>query len=166
MNKDDSLAVYLKNVIPELVEDDKFSSSGIVVSIPQESPEGAIVRKEETALSLFNRTLYYSRNWINPGHRLGDNKHNVSVTISVKDNEWDELRNQMWEHRNLYSGISLLPYDGGTYQQAPFEDCSKQEYEKLSSYLKDIDLKQVKEETDNTVRVETVACSGGVCEIV
>jgi ribonucleotide reductase alpha subunit len=166
MNKDDSLAVYLKNTIPSLVEDDIFSSTGVVVSIPQESPNGAILRENETALSLFNRTLYYSRNWVNPGHRYGDNKHNVSVTISVKDNEWEDLRNQMWENRDLYSGISLLPYDGGNYQQAPFEECSKEKYEEMSKQVKDIDLKQVKEETDNTARVKTVACSGGACEIV
>lgn len=166
MNKDDSLAVYLKNTIPDLVEDDIFSSTGVVVSIPQESPEGAILRENETALLLFNRTLYYSRNWINPGHRVGDNKHNVSVTISVKDNEWDELRNQMWEHRDLYSGISLLPYDGGSYKQAPFEECTKEKYEEMIKLVKEIDLKQVKEETDNTTRVETVACSGNSCEIV
>lgn len=166
MNKDDSLAVYLKNAIPELVEDDIFSSTGVVVSIPQESPEGATLRENETALSLLNRTLYYSRNWVNPGHRVGDNKHNVSVTISVKDNEWDELRNQMWEHRDLYSGISLLPYDGGNYKQAPFEDCSKEKYQEMSKLVKEVDLKQVKEETDNTARVESVACGGGSCEVV
>jgi ribonucleoside-diphosphate reductase alpha chain len=166
MNKDDSLAVYLKHAIPNLVEDDLFSSTGVVVSIPQESPEGAILRENETALSLFNRTLYYSRNWINSGHRYGDNKHNVSVTISVKDNEWENLRNQMWENRDLYAGISLLPYNGGTYQQAPFEDCTKEKYEEMSKLVKEIDLKQVKEETDNTTRVESIACSGNACEIV
>lgn len=166
MNKDDSLAVYLKNTIPELVEDDVFSSTGVVVSIPQESPEGAIIRENETALTLLNRTLFYSRNWVNPGHRTGDNKHNVSVTISVKDNEWEELRNQMWDYRDLYSGISLLPYDGGSYQQAPFEDINKEKYDEMSKLVKEIDLKQVKEETDNTARVETVACSGGACEII
>lgn len=165
MNKDDSLAVYLKNVIPELVEDDLFSSTGVVVSIPQASPEGAIVREKETALTLLNRSLYYSRNWINPGHRSGDNKHNVSVTISVKENEWNELREQMWEHRELYSGISLLPYDGGTYQQAPFEETTKENYNELAKHLKDIDLKQVKEESDKTSRAEIIACGGGKCEI-
>ena len=72
----------------------------------------------------------------------------------------------MWEHRELYSGISLLPYDGSTYKQMPFEECTKDRYEELSQMVKEIDLKQVKEESDNTVRIETVACSGGACEIV
>jgi ribonucleoside-triphosphate reductase (thioredoxin) len=165
MNKDDALAVYLKSVIPELVEDDVTSSSGVVVSIPQESPEGSILRENETAITLLNRALYYNRNWINPGHRYGDNKHNVSVTISVKDNEWTELKDSMWENRNLYSGISLLPFDGGNYKQAPFEECNKETYDNMSKLVKEIDLKHVKEEQDNTNRIEQLACVGGVCLI-
>jgi hypothetical protein len=166
MNKDDSLAVYLKNKIPNLVEDDLFSSTGVVVSIPQKSPDGALTREKETAIDLFNRTINYNRNWVQEGHRSGDNYHNVSVTISVKEKEWDELKELMWKNRKSYSGISLLPYDGGTYKQAPFEDCSKEVYEEMSNFVSDVDLKEVKEENDNTVRIETVACSGGVCEIV
>lgn len=166
MNASDALAVYLQNAIPELVEIDVTSSNGVVVSIPQESPEGAIMRQNETALTLLNRSLYYSRNWITPGHREGDNKHNVSVTISVKENEWLDLREAMWDNRNVYSGISLLPYDGGTYKQAPFEECNKETYEKMSSYVQELDLKQVTEEKDNTNRMELLACSGGVCEII
>lgn len=165
MNKDDSLAVYLKSVIPELVEDDLFSSSGVVISIPQESPENAIIRSNETALGLFNRTMEYNKNWVVPGHRSGDNKHNVSVTISVKDNEWDELCEQMWKNRNSYSGISLLPFDGGNYQQAPFEECTKDKFEEMSKLVKEIDLKMVREEMDNTNRIDQLACSGGQCEI-
>lgn len=165
MNKDDNLAVYLRSVIPELVEDDIFSSSGVVVSIPQESPEGAIVREVETADKLLERTLMYRKNWIEPGYRSGANQHNVSVTISVKDHEWDDLREAMWKHKDQYSGISLLPYDGGTYKQAPFEDCTKEKYEEMSKLVKEIDLKQVKEEKDNTNRIEQLACAGGQCEI-
>ena len=165
MNKDDALAVYLKNTIPDLVEDDIFSKSGVVVTIPQESPENALTRHDETAASLLNRSLSYRKNWIEPGHRTGSNKHNVSVTISVKEDEWDELRESMWLNRDNYSGISLLPFDGGSYQQAPFEDCTKEKYEELSQLVKEIDLKQVREESDNTNRVEQLACAGGQCEI-
>lgn len=165
MNKDDALAVYLKHAIPELVEDDVTSSSGVVVSIPQESPAGSIIRDQETALGLLDRALFYNKNWVNPGHREGVNKHNVSVTISVKEHEWDELREAMWENRKSYSGISLLPYDGGNYQQAPFEEISKEKYEEMNKLVKDLDLKQVKEEQDNTDRMGQLACVGGVCEI-
>ena len=165
MNKDDSLAVYLKSVMPELVEDDLFSSTGVVVSIPQESPENSITRAKETAESLFNRSLQYNKNWVAYGHRKGDNKHNVSVTISVKDSEWEKVKELMWLNREHYSGISLLPYDGGNYKQAPFEECTKEKYEEMMKLVKDVDLKQVREETDNTTRIEQLACSGGLCEI-
>jgi ribonucleoside-triphosphate reductase len=165
MNADDALAVYLKNVMPELVEPDLFSSSGVVVTIPQESPGGSMTRHQETAESLLNRTLFYRKNWIEPAHRYGDNHHNVSVTISVKEHEWDSLKELLWNNRDNYSGISLLPFDGGTYQQAPFEDCSKEKYEELSIMVKDIDLKHIKEEYDTTKRAEVVACGGGNCEV-
>lgn len=165
MNKDDALAVYLKSVIPELVEDDIFSSNGVVVSIPQESPSNSIIREQETAQSLLQRALLYNKNWVKPGHISGDNSHNVSVTISVKDDEWDDLREAMWNHRLEYTGISLLPYDGGTYQQAPFEDCSKQTYEDMCQLVKEIDLTKVVEHEDKTERIEQLACAGGACEI-
>jgi ribonucleoside-diphosphate reductase alpha chain len=166
MNKDDALAVYLKHAVPDLVEDDMFSSSGVVVSIPQASPTGAVTRHQETAASLFNRVMDYNEHWVKPGHRSGDNRHNVSATISVKEHEWADLKTDMWVRSQEYSGMSLLPFDGGSYVQAPFEDCTKEKYEQMSEFVKEIDLKQVREETDNTVRVETVACAGGVCEIV
>jgi ribonucleoside-diphosphate reductase alpha chain len=165
MNNDDSLAVYLKSVIPDLVEQDLFSASGVVVTIPQKSPDFSITRQQETADSLLKRTLNYRKNWIEPGHRYGDNMHNVSVTISVKENEWDSLKESLWENRNSYSGISLLPFDGGTYKQAPFEDCTKEKYEELSLLVKEIDLRLVREENDNTKRIEQLACAGGQCEI-
>jgi hypothetical protein len=165
MNKDDALAIYLQYIIPELVETDIFSSNGLVVSIPQESPEDAITRENETTENLFKRAIMYNKHWIANGHRSGDNRHNVSVTISVKDNEWETLRELMWKYRRDYSGISLLPYDGGNYKQAPFEECSKDDYERMSVLVKEIDLKSIREEKDNTTRVEQIACGGGQCEI-
>lgn len=165
MNKDDALATYLRSVIPELVEDDIFNSTGVVVSIPQESPDNSILREQETALSLLDRALVYNKNWVKPGHIDGDNSHNVSVTISVKEDEWDELREAMWKHRKSYTGISLLPYDGGTYQQAPFEECTKEKYEELAKLVKEIDLTKVIENEDKTERIEQLACAGGVCEL-
>lgn len=165
INKNDSLDSYLRNVIPDLVENDLFSASGSVVTIPQKSPDNAITREKETALDLLNRVYDYNTNWVSVGHRSGDNKNNVSATISVKDNEWEQVRESMWENRNLYSGISLLPYDGGSYQQAPFEECTKETYEKYMGLVKEIDLTKIVETEDNTTKTETVACSGGVCEL-
>ncbi len=107
----------------------------------------------------------YRKNWIETGHRTGVNKHNVSVTISVKENEWDSLKQSLWDNRDSYSGISLLPFDGGTYKQAPFEDCTKEKYQELSKLVTEIDLRLVKEENDTTKRIETLACAGGQCEV-
>ena len=165
MNKDDALAVYLKSVMPSLVEDDQFSSSGVVVAIPQESPANSITRHTETAMSLFNRAMLYNNTWVKGGHTSGANRHNVSVTISVKENEWDDLMEAMWEHRYEYSGISLLPFDGGNYVQAPFTDCTKEEYNVMMLQVKDIDLTKVVEHEDRTERIEQLACAGGVCLI-
>jgi ribonucleoside-diphosphate reductase alpha chain len=165
ITKGDSLDNYLRHVIPELVEDDIFSATGSVVTIPQESPEQAIVRENETAMSLLERVYRYNKLWVANGHRSGDNKNNVSATISVKDDEWQAVRDSMWTNREVYSGISLLPYDGGRYQQAPFEECSKEKYEEYSKLVKEIDLKAIVEVEDGTRRTETISCSGGVCEI-
>ena len=165
INKGDSLYNYLKDAIPDLVEDDIFSAPNAVVSIPQMSPQNAIIRDNETALTLLNRTYDYNKNWIHSGHRSGDNPNNVSVTVSVKDNEWEEVRESMWTNRELYSGISLLPYDGGSYKQAPFEECSKETYDRYTSVVKEIDLTKIIEVEDNTNKMESIACSGGVCEI-
>lgn len=166
MNKDDPLAMYLKHTIPDLVEDDLFDAGGVVVTIPQESPEGALLRNNTSALDLLNRAIQYNQSWVGHGHRNGKNTHNVSCTISVKDDEWNELCDAMWQQRESYTGISLLPYDGGTYQQAPFEECSKETFDRLSILVKTIDLREVKEEQDNTTRIEAPACAGGLCEII
>jgi ribonucleoside-diphosphate reductase alpha chain len=165
LNKGDNLYNYLKNTIPDLVEDDFFSATGCVVTIPQESPKNAITREKESALDLLNRVYDYNTYWVGIGHRSGDNKNNVSATISVKDHEWEAVRESMWENRYLYSGISLLPYDTGTYKQAPFEECTKEMYEFYMEKVKEIDLKQIVEAEDNTTKTETIACAGGVCEI-
>lgn len=165
INKNDSLDNYLRNTIPNLVEDDIFSATGSVITIPQKSPKNAITRENESAIDLLNRVYTYNKHWIHAGHRSGDNKNNVSATISVKDHEWDDVFESMWSNRGLYSGISLLPYDGGNYKQAPFETCTKDKYEEYSQLVKEIDLKKITETEDNTTRTETVACSGGVCEL-
>jgi ribonucleoside-triphosphate reductase len=166
MNKDDELARYLMKVVPELVEDDVFSPSGVVVTIPQESPEGSIVRQSETALNLFDRVKHYYNNWVLPGHRDGANTHNISCTINYKPEEVTILLENLWKDRFQYAAVSLLPFSDTIYQQAPFEDCNKEIFEKYNKMIKEVDLTKVLEMEDNTNRAEQLACSGGVCEIV
>jgi ribonucleoside-diphosphate reductase alpha chain len=164
MNKDDSLTKYLQTVMPELIEDDLFSSTGVVVTIPQESPKNAIIKDNETALQFLDRVLFFNRNWIAPGHRSGVNKHNVSATINYKPEEVDGLFEKLWDNRNLYTGVSLLPFDGGTYKQAPFESCTKEQFDENNKKIADIDLTKVVELQDNTDRLDQVACANGACE--
>ena len=164
-DKNEPVYQYLKRAIPHLVEDDFFKPDyqGIV-SIPVKAPEDAIYR-DESALALMERVKLFHGEWIKPGHTKGDNTNNVSVTVSVKEDEWEEVGEWMWENRNSYNGISVLPYDGGTYVQAPFEEITEEKYNELIKHLRHIDLTKVKEHQDNTNLTEQSACSGNGCEV-
>ena len=165
LGKNEAIYKYLSENHPELIEDEFFNpTQQAVVSVPVEAPSGAIFRNE-TAIDLLERVKQFSTKWVKTGHVKGENTHNVSATISVKDDEWKEVGDWMWKNRDCYNGLSVLPYDGGTYKQAPFETISKEEYEKLSKNLKDIDLTKVVELQDNTDLSGEVACAGGACEV-
>ena len=163
--KDESIYKYLKKTVPEFVEDEYFNpQQQAVISIPQKAPEEATFRSE-SPLDLLNRVSRYNQNWVWAGHMRGDNHNNVSVTVSIKDYEWDAVGAWMWENKEDYNGISVLPYDGGSYKQTPFEDITQEEYERLAKSLTDIDLSNVKEGEDNTDLSGEAACAGGACEI-
>jgi ribonucleoside-diphosphate reductase alpha chain len=89
----------------------------------------------------------------------------VSATISLKEDEWDLAGEWMWENRSHYNGLSVLPYDGGTYTQAPFEDCTEETYNEMLKSLSAVDLTKVIELDDNTDLSGELACAGGACEI-
>lgn len=165
VGKSEALYKYMVENFPSLVEDCKFKPHiEAVMSFPQKAPEGSILRTE-SAFETLERVKKFSLEWVKPGHVEGDNMHNVSCTISVKDGEWEGVGEWMWNQREVYTGISVLPYDGGTYVQAPFEDCTKEQYEEMMLLMKDIDLRNVIEEHDNTTLTENVACAGGACTI-
>lgn len=165
VGKNEAIYGHLAKHHPELVEDEYFRPHDTaVISVPQKAPAMALLR-EESALSLLDRVEMISKEWVRPGHRRGQNSHNVSATISIREGEWDEVRDWMWTHRKVYNGLSVLPYDGGSYKQAPFEDCTKKEYEKLLLSLKELDLTKVIEYNDNTNLTGELACAGGACEI-
>lgn len=164
LGRDEAIYKYLNSVIPEYIEDDKHEPSQVVLAIPQKAPDGAIMRSE-SALELLERTSRYNTNWVRTGHIYGDNTNNVSVTVSIRENEWADVGKWMWENRDTYNGISVLPYDGGTYTQAPFEDIDKETYERLFEGLHAIDLSLVKENSDNTDLSGEVACAGAGCEV-
>jgi ribonucleoside-triphosphate reductase (thioredoxin) len=165
VGKNEPIYSYLANAHPELVEDEYFSPhSTAVISIPQKAPENAIMRTE-SALRLLKRVKQVTDEWVKPGFRKGQNTHNISATVSIRDAEWVDVGEWMWDNRESYNGLSVLPYDGGTYTQAPFEDCSKETYEAMMSSLTNIDLTKVMEEEDNTDLKGEVACAGGACEV-
>jgi len=164
VGKDEALYNYMLKEMPELVEDDVFNPKGAVLSFPQAAPRGAILRTESPE-SLLDRVRLFNLDWVRHGHVSGDNTHNVSCTISLKEDEWGGCIDWMWSNRNEYNGISVLPYNGGTYVQAPFEDITEAQYYDLERHLTAIDLSQVVEEVDNTDLSGEAACAGGACEI-
>lgn len=166
VGKNESIYTYLLINHPELVKDEAGRPHDTaVIEIPQRAPEGSILRTE-TSIDLLERVKFMSENWIKNGHRTGSNKHNVSATISVKDGEWDEVRDWMWKNKEHYNGLSVLPYAGGNYLQPPFEDITEEEYNELVSHLHEVDLSKVIEANDGTDLKGELACAGGSCEIV
>ena len=165
VGKNEAIYTYLAEYHPELVEDEYFRPHDTaVISIPQQAPEGAILRTE-SPFALLDRIKKVHLEWVKPGHRSGNNTHNVSATVSLKADEWELAGEWMWENRDHYNGLSVLPYDGGTYTQAPFEDITKDQYEVMLQSLTNIDLTQVIELDDNTDLSGELACAGGACEI-
>ena len=165
VGKNESIYNYLATNHPELVEDEYFRPHDTaVISIPQKAPEGAIMR-DESPFELLERIKRVATEWVKPGHRKGSNTHNVSATVSLKADQWTFAGQWMWENREHYNGLSVLPYDGGTYTQAPFEDISKSTYEYMMKSLTEIDLTNVTETEDNTDLSGELACAGGACEI-
>jgi len=165
VGKNEAIYSHLAVHNPELVEDEYFRPHDTaVIGVPQKAPEGSIFRTE-SAIDLLERVKFFYQNWIKPGHRSGQNTHNISATVSIKEDEWEMVGKWMWENRKFYNGLSVLPYNGGSYIQAPFSDCTKEEYEKSIKYLQNVDLSKVIEFADNTNLMGEAACAGGACEI-
>jgi ribonucleoside-diphosphate reductase alpha chain len=165
VGKNESIYNFFLNNHPELVEDEFFRPHDTaVISVPQKAPEGSILRTE-SPFQLLERVKRITQEWIKPGHRTGSNMHNVSATISLKPEDWELAGEWMWDNRDFYNGLSVLPYDNGSYIQAPFTDCTKEEYDNLYSKLHSIDLSKVIEHQDNTDLSGELACAGGACEI-
>ena len=161
------LAGVLTNQLGNFVEQDTFVSDNLVVSVPCSFDDKTITRNNESALELLDRVLYIANNWIVPGHGYGENTHNVSCTLSVKDGEWVDLNKRMWETRQQYTGLSILPYDGGTYTQAPYESIDRKKYEQLAEKFPwdKINLTKANYKGYKEDQKQELACHGGACEI-
>lgn len=166
MFKNEEIYKYLSLKMPNLLEDDFFNkSASAVFSIPIKIDNPNASYRYESIESQLERIKYFFENWIKPGHNKGPNYNNISATVYVKKEEWDYLAKWMWENKDKYNGISVLPYDDGTYIQAPLEEITKEKYDELIKEVDDIDLTQLNEYTDNTAFNEIVACGGGQCDI-
>ena len=166
VGKNESIYTYLMINHPELLEDEYFKPHlQAVISVPQKAPTGAITR-QESALDLLKRVSKVWKEWVKPGHRKGVNKNNVSVTVSIKPDEWQEVGDWMWENRENFTALSVLPYSDHSYIQAPFEDITEEQYNELVKTLHNINLDDVVELEDVTNLQGEAACAGGACEIV
>jgi ribonucleoside-triphosphate reductase len=166
VGKGEAIYTHLQIYHPDLIEDEFFRPHDTaVISVPQKAPEGAITRGE-SSIELLERVKCVSTGWVKNGHSRGQNTHNVSATITVKEDMWGQVADWMWENKNFYNGLSVLPYSEHIYKQAPFEDCTEEEYERLFSSLDDLDVTRIVEIEDNTNLKGELACAGGACEII
>jgi len=165
VGKNESIYTYLVENHPELVEDEYFRPHDTaVISVPQKAPVGAILRTE-SPFQLLDRIKKITQEWVRPGHRSGSNTHNVSATVSLKPEDWELAGEWMWDNRDFYNGLSVLPYSDHTYKQSPFEDCDKETFERMFKSLHSIDLSKVVELTDETDLSGEIACGAAGCEI-
>ena len=175
-NKDEAIAGYLMDELPYRedsdpdpdrlfpLEDVEGKPDEVVLAVPQMAPVGAVTR-DEGALALLDRVLDVTRRWVQPGHVSGLNTNNVSTTVNVRPEEWSQVKEWMWLYRHHYTGIATLPYDGGTYTQAPFETIDAAEYQALVDLFEMIDVTEIDEWTDYTNLAGEPACAGGACEV-
>lgn len=167
VGKSEAIYPYLLEKLPDLVEDEiGKEDESAVLSIPQTIPYDYVTtRADETALDMLERVKFVSENWVKTGHRRGNNGHNVSATVYVKPTEWKEVTQWLWDNRHSYNGMSFLPYHGGEYKQAPFEEIDEERYNKMVKKLHPIDLTEVIELEDTTNLQGEIACAGGACEV-
>jgi ribonucleoside-diphosphate reductase alpha chain len=167
IGKNEAIYTYMSIYHPEMLEDDVLKpTQQSVVSVPQSAPKGAITRSKENAIEFLERVKHLHKNWIVPGHRTGNNTHNVSATVTMKQDEWPSVGEWLWENKHSFNGLSFLPEDLGSYPQTPFETITKERYEQLVTSLNALDVAKVVEIGDNTNLTDQAACAGGAgCEI-
>ena len=140
---------------------DESTVDGWLFELPMAAPAGALVRADEGAVDLLERVEVINRGW------LGEKGHNQSVTVNVRPDEWDRVRDWVWEHRHGLGGVSFLPFDGGQYYGTPLTDLGAEDYEARTAALPVVDWSRLAEyETGVSEGAQTFACAGGACSIV
>lgn len=156
-NKDPLTKFLLDSGVPGEPDVTKPDST-TVFSFPKKAPDGGITRDSVSALDHLKLWLIYQKHWC---------EHKPSVTINIREEEWFKVGAWVWDNFDSVSGISFLPFDGGSYRQAPYETISKEKYEDLLSTMPtDIDWNKLVELEDETEAAQTIACGGpGGCEV-
>jgi ribonucleoside-triphosphate reductase len=186
---DSDLAKYFFANHPELIQQMELDPKSAVIGIPQKAPDTGVLREHENAITMLDRVFNYYDNWVKPGHLNGSNTNNVSATVYVDRNkkyldykgedvpfpyiqdeegelnEWQVVGEYLWNNREKFNGMSVLPYDGGNYKNAPFIEIDEAEYNRLLPFIDSIDLTKILEADDNTDLANELACAGGNCEV-
>lgn len=165
IGKNEGLYRYLATHHGELLEDDLLNPKQAIIRIPQKAPSGSVTRREDV-IHLLERIKKFNVEWVREGHRHGANANNVSATVSIRETDWERVGNWMWDNRDYYHGLSVLPFDSGSYCQAPFEDIPEEMFYKLVGTLTDIDLSRVTESMDTTRLEAEAACMSDACSIL
>jgi ribonucleoside-triphosphate reductase len=156
-DKKDPLSTFMINAGIPAEDCVMRPESTVVFSFPQKSPKGARTRDDIDAIKHLELWMQYQRHWC---------EHKPSVTISVKEDEWMDVGAWVWRNFDEISGISFLPHDGGSYRQAPYEDCTEEQYKELLAKMpKQIDWDSLDEGEDNVEGAQMMACSANGCEI-
>ena len=168
LNAGEALVPYLLENHPELIKPLERRPGDYVLEFPQSAPKGAIIRTEETAVEFLDRVYRFNTEWVQEGHVKGDNCNNVSATCSIREDEWVYVGDWMWDERDTYNGMSVLPYyeEDSTYTQMPFETIDKATFDKMYASLENVDISKITETEDGTTLTENVACGGNSCEII
>jgi len=153
----DPVTQYLKDAGIRWEPAQGKENSTTVFYFPQRSPQNSVFRNNRGAIQQLEHWLLFQRHWCD---------HKPSVTIYVKEHEWLEVGAWVYKNFDEVSGVSFLPFFGGSYPQAPFQDCTKEEYEReLETIPKHIDWDKLVEEVDSTTSSQELACVGGACTI-
>lgn len=174
-NVNDPVYQHFKKNNKHCTEPSVYSANGTddVITFCVKSPEGAITKDDLTALEFLEIVKSTQENWVIPGTARPDStpglNHNVSNTITVKKDEWNDVAEYIWENRDFFTGVSLIPEDDSIYQQAPHQrvlsDDDELRWAKYLETYERIDYTKLNEETDNTIHKEIIACAGGACEL-
>lgn len=164
LNKGTPIHMYLAEKLPSLVDDD-YSEREAVISVPMKAPDGALTRTEVSMKEHLAHILRLNARWVARGHRKGPHRHNVSATVSVKEDEWDKMGKWVWDKRYSFHGITTLPYWGGGHKYSPWEEMGEGEWREAEEIVSKagIDFAEVIESKDMTNRTGEISCAGGEC---